>query len=311
MEAKLKSGFVNHISTRSNLIRSEIKHAAAKSEDSSSLQGGLRAQGIFKQSSDDKPLVTVVTVVYNNASTIEETIRSVLFQTYDNVEYIIIDGGSDDGTLEIIKSYDDFIDYWVSEPDKGIYHAMNKGIPLAGGQYINFLNADDHYLYSGVLEKITGLFRRAGSQIIIGDAVMLSKQSGAGHIRHSNVNRYYYLFKGMPQQVFFYDTGLFKTDLFDDSLVIAADLDFYLTKMKDEKVRITNVNWPVVVFNTGATGSNADLLAKEREGIVRKHYSWVERLLFQNRFFRSLFVTNDLNAKKPGIVDRAIRKFTS
>jgi hypothetical protein len=115
----------------------------------------------------------------------------------------------------------------------------------------------------------------------------------------------------MPQQVFFYDTGLFKTDLFDDSLVIAADLDFYLTKMKDEKVRITNVNWPVVVFNTGATGSNADLLAKEREGIVRKHYSWVERLLFQNRFFRSLFVTNDLNAKKPGIVDRAIRKFTS
>ena len=203
MDATPKSGRVNHISTRCNLILGDVPHVTTEPENIRSAHGGLRAQGYFKQSSEDKPLVTVVTVVYNNAETIEETIRSVLYQTYDNVEYIIIDGGSDDGTLEIIKSYNDSIDYWISEPDKGIYNAMNKGIPLARGQYINFLNADDHYLYSGVVEIITGLFRETGSQIIIGNAVMLSKKTGVGHIRHSNVNRYYYLFKGMPSRFSF------------------------------------------------------------------------------------------------------------
>jgi glycosyltransferase involved in cell wall biosynthesis len=275
------------------------------------VQGGLRMQGYFKQSSADRPLVTVITVVFNSALTIEETIRSVLYQTYDNVEYIIIDGGSDDGTQQIIKSYDDLIDYWVSGPDNGIYNAMNIGISLASGQYLNFLNADDHYLHSGVLKKITGSFRNTCSQIIVGDALMLSKQYGTGYIRHSNVNKYYYLFKGMPQQVFFYDAELFEEGNFDDSFVIAADLDFYLSKLTDETVKITHVNWPIIVFNTGATSSNVELLAKERDIIVRKHYSRMERLLFKNRFFKSIFVSNELLADRPGIIDRVVRKFTS
>jgi glycosyltransferase involved in cell wall biosynthesis len=274
------------------------------------IQGGLRTHGYVKRSFEDKALVTIVTVVLNNATTIDETIRSVLYQTYDNVEFIIIDGGSNDGTLEIIKSYNDFIDYWVSEPDNGIYDAMNKGIALANGKYLNFLNADDHYLHSGVLEKITTSFRNTGSQIIIGNAVMLSKRTGAGHIRHCNVNKYYYLFKGMPQQVFFYDADLFESGTFDDSYVIAADLDFYLSKLTDKKVEITHVNWPVIVFNTGETSSNEELLARERDIIVRKYYSRLERLLFQNRLFKSLFVNNNLMANRPGIIDRIVRKLT-
>lgn len=306
-----QSGLTKHLSTRCNMVRSECQHETTVSGDSSSVQGGLRKQGYFKESLENTPLVTVVTVVFNNASTIDETIRSVLYQTYDNVEYIIIDGGSDDGTREIIKTYDGVIDYWVSEPDNGIYDAMNKGISLASGQYINFLNADDHYLHSGVLEKIVGSFRRTGSQIIFGDALMLSKQSGAGHIRHSNVNNYYYLFRGIPQQVFFYDAAVFKAGIFDDSFVIAADLDFYLSKVTDKTVKTTHVNWPVIVFNTGATSSNEELLAKERDIIVRKYFTWMERLLFHNRFFKSLFVNNNLLAKRPGMVDRLIRKFVS
>jgi glycosyltransferase involved in cell wall biosynthesis len=87
----------------------------------------------------NNPLVTIVTVSYNVVSTIERTILSVVNQTYSNIEYIIIDGGSTDGTVDIIKKYMDKIAYWVSEPDKGIYDAMNKGILMAKGQWINFM----------------------------------------------------------------------------------------------------------------------------------------------------------------------------
>lgn len=89
------------------------------------------------------PLITVITVVYNGAKNLEETIKSILNQTYPNVEYIIIDGGSTDGTLDIIKKYEDKIDYWVSEPDEGIYDAMNKGIVVALGDFYTFLGSDD------------------------------------------------------------------------------------------------------------------------------------------------------------------------
>src|SRR4051812_41105410 len=96
---------------------------------------------------DDKlPLISVITVVYNGAATLERTIKSVLKQTYKNIQYIIIDGRSNDGTIDIIKKYEKYISYWVSEPDKGIYDAMNKGVAAATGTLVGILNSDDYYV---------------------------------------------------------------------------------------------------------------------------------------------------------------------
>jgi len=119
-----------------------------KSEDS------LRTKGNFQKSSGDKPLISIITVVFNGEKYLEETIQSVINQTYDNVEYIIIDGGSTDGTLDIIKKYEGKIDYWVSERDSGIYDAMNKGIDVARGAWINFMNAGDTFYDFFLLESI-------------------------------------------------------------------------------------------------------------------------------------------------------------
>ena len=124
----------------------------------------------------NNPLISVVTVSYNAVSVIEQTIFSVINQTYPNVEYIIIDGGSTDGTVDIIKKYADKITYWVSEPDKGIYDAMNKGIELATGEWINFMNAGDSFYSFSILELIFGqtIF---SNDIIYGDTLFLAPRS--------------------------------------------------------------------------------------------------------------------------------------
>ena len=103
-------------------------------------EGGLRIKNINK-----KPKFTLITVVLNNQSLLEKTIKSVLEQNFKNFEYIIIDGGSKDGTLDIIKKYNDKLDYWLSETDKGIYDAFNKGMELSRGEYIGIVNSDDTY----------------------------------------------------------------------------------------------------------------------------------------------------------------------
>lgn len=117
-------------------------------------EGGLRLQGVSKTSETGKPLITVITVVFNGAATMEKAIQGVLGQTYDNVEYIIVDGGSSDGTLDILKKHERAIDYWVSEPDGGIYDAINKAIGLSSGDYYVVVGSDDELFPDGLQQVV-------------------------------------------------------------------------------------------------------------------------------------------------------------
>src|SRR5438105_14705 len=122
------------------------------------------------------PRISIITVVYNNVANIEVTILSILNQTYKNIEYIVIDGGSTDGTLDVIKKYKDKISFWVSEKDNGIYDAMNKGIKVATGEWINFINSGDSYFDNDVLEKImeAEYFNATSIDVIYGNTQIIT-----------------------------------------------------------------------------------------------------------------------------------------
>jgi len=119
------------------------------------VEGGLRTYAKVSDAAGlQSPLISIITVVRNGEKTIEQTILSVVNQSYKNIEYIIIDGGSTDGTLEIIRRYENKIAYWLSEPDKGIYDAMNKGIDLSSGDWINFMNAGDRFYQTDTVQRV-------------------------------------------------------------------------------------------------------------------------------------------------------------
>ena len=123
------------------------------------ISGGLRKKYFFKKDKKNLPLVSVITVVLNNKKFLEQSISSVLNQSYKNYELIIIDGKSTDGTLDILKKNNSKIDYWLSERDKGLYHAMNKGIKLSRGSLISILNSDDIF-YKHTLKTAVNYFNR-------------------------------------------------------------------------------------------------------------------------------------------------------
>jgi len=197
-------------------------------------EGGLRTQGHFKQSLLGKPLITVITVVYNGAAHLEETILSVIGQTYDNVEYIIIDGGSTDGTLEIIHRYKHAIDYWVSEKDGGIYDAMNKGIDLTTGNWINFMNGGDRFYTEYVLQEVFFEKTYTNISIIYGNHEVRyphkTRIAKAGSIKN--------IWKGsqFSHQSAFISIGVHKRNKFNLCNKISSDFEFFYKAYKNGNI---------------------------------------------------------------------------
>ena len=221
--------------------------------------------------------VSVVTVCYNAVGTIEKTMQSVINQTYQNIEYIIIDGASTDGTVDIINKYRDKITYYLTEPDKGIYDAMNKGIKAATGKWINFMNAGDEFVDNNVLSNIV-------------------PQMDSADIVYGNTNYVYSygekLMKPFPlpeilnrmvfgHQATFVKTEYHKAHLFNLSYESSADFNFlresYINGAKFQYIPLTVVNYEA---ENGMSAKKILQVKKEDARILGIDKSWKWKLSF-------------------------------
>jgi len=216
-------------------------------------EGGLRTKGYFKKSYEDKPLISVVTVVFNGEKHLEQTIQSVINQSYDNVEYIIVDGGSTDGTLDIIRKYEDAIDYWVSESDSGIYDAMNKGSSLAEGEWINFMNTGDSFYQVDTIEDI---FSQIDNNSVVVYGNILSVYSPTHKIISSS-KPLDTIYQGLPfsHQASFTKSKYLRKFGFDMQYNICADYDFFY-KLYMQKLLFTYINITIANYDMFGTSTN-------------------------------------------------------
>jgi glycosyltransferase involved in cell wall biosynthesis len=198
-------------------------------------EGGLRTKGFFKKSFSNKPLVTIITVVFNSEKYLEETILSVINQTYDNIEYIVIDGESTDGTTEIIQKYDGVIDYWVSESDGGIYNAMNKAMVLATSDYIFHLNAGDiaiELLSFEVINCLLNDFDMVIGNVIYDDGRIFNNRSFRGIVLKNTIHH---------QGCWYKLDKIKKVGKYNTLYQILADYDLNL-RLKDINIKYSYVD---------------------------------------------------------------------
>lgn len=224
------------------------------------------------------PKFSIITVTYNAAKVLEETIQSIVTQTYKNIEYIIVDGGSKDGTLNIINKYKERIHTVVSEPDHGLYDAMNKGIKLAAGDYLCFLNAGDCLHEDDTLQLMVHSLSGAElPDILYGETAIVDNKGHFLHMRRLStpeVLTWKSFKKGMLvcHQAFFVRRELAVSELYDLHYRYSADFDWCIRIMKKARVlhntRLTLIDY----LNEGMTTRNHRASLKERFHIMAKHY---------------------------------------
>jgi glycosyltransferase involved in cell wall biosynthesis len=179
----------------------------------------------------EKPLVSIVTPSYNQAAYLEETILSVLGQTYPRIEYILVDGASQDGSLEIIRRYEGKLAHWISEKDKGQTDAINKGFALARGEFLAWLNSDDTLLPDAVEEAVAYLLEHPGVGLVYGDANYIDEKSrviGKFPAAQTDLPRLRRGYVHIPQQASFFRKALWdRVGPLDDSFFFAMDYDLW------------------------------------------------------------------------------------
>ena len=275
--------------------------------------GGLRIQGKLKKSLINQPLITVITVVYNGAATLEQTICSVVEQIYSNIEFIIVDGGSSDNTLNILKNYDDKIDYWISEPDGGIYDAMNKGIKLASGDYIYIIGCDDWLCNRNVFSDIIQYMIK-GFDVISGRVWLVYKN---GYQRIYD-NRLSYTKEedimnrtiSSPHQGMFVKSSFMKNNLFDTNYSVAADYKSLLTIWLNSDISICKV--PNIIAFYSNEGTSKRLMTKRRTETLKiiDEFKFWDKLLYNQKtgnrkitwYIKNLLINLGMNKVKYGAV---------
>lgn len=236
-------------------------------------EGGMRTRGQYKQSLPDLPLISIITVCFNSAKTIEQTIQSVLGQTYGNIEYLIIDAASTDGTLDLIRKYENGIDYFVAEPDRGLYHAMNKGLHLASGNYILILNSDDWYDPECIELLVSGL--KASGADFSGALALFVDEEGN-------------LIRALPRMPYD-DSSRFGMSLRHELMLIPKGIYNSLGGYDEKFKIIADFDLAVRIYNAGYRyyGINRPLLNFRVSGI--SNTNWGQLVAEHDLLFSSLF----------------------
>ena len=232
--------------------------------------------------------VSVVTVCFNSADTIEDTIRSVREQEYEHIEHIIVDGGSTDGTQDIVGRYNGRIKKFISEPDRGIYDAMNKGLRLATGDIVAFLNADDVYTSPTVIGDIVDAMHAEQADGVYGDLVYVGCQNSNRIVRYWRAGEYqakgFYRGWVPPHPTFFCRTSLYRElGGFDPAYRIAGDFELMLRFIEKNGIRVQYVPKPLVRMRAGGRAKRIrGIIQGNREIIQAFHNNGME---FSSRFF--------------------------
>ncbi|MFN5704797.1 MAG: glycosyltransferase family 2 protein [bacterium] len=243
-----------------------------------SKEGGYRLK--YDNSNASIPMLSIVTVVYNSEQYLERTIRSILNQTFKDVEHIILDGNSKDKTLDIIHQYNDQIAYWKSEPDKGIYDAMNKAQDRATGKYIMFLNSGDEFCDNNVLENIFKINNT--SDVYYGDTLITDEEGNALRNRRLRPPQNLTWKDFRYGMLICHQSIIVKRELskqYNIEYKIAADIDWAIRSTKDAKV-ITNTRINISKFMEGGMSSQHHKRGlQERFEILSKHYGLIPNIL--------------------------------
>lgn len=219
--------------------------------------------------------ISIITVVYNNDKTIKSAIESVLTQSYSNIEYVIIDGGSSDKTVNIINEYKDQIGYFISEKDKGIYDAMNKGINSATGDIIGILNSDDLYQDSTVIQTVMDHFNGdLNLDIVFGDLVYVKSDNVDKVIRYWKSRPYFRKYFEMgnvpPHPSLFVKKNVYaEAGLFNLDYKLAADYEFMLRIFKKHNFKSKYINKVIVKMRLGgATNQSFSNIKSQNKEIL-------------------------------------------
>jgi glycosyltransferase involved in cell wall biosynthesis len=208
------------------------------------------------------PKLSIITICKNEAESIEKTLLSVIAQTFTDFEYIVIDGGSKDGTKEIIEIYKDRIDIFISEPDSGIFNAMNKGICLSNSEYVCFLNGGDYFAENNVLERI--FENKTDSDIIYGD-LTFCLMSGRKYTKKcpDKISQYYLMSDSIPHPGTLIKRELFnEIGLYFENYKVTSDYEFFLRAIFRFNKSYTHLKFPFAVFNLKGVSS---ILEKTKE----------------------------------------------
>ncbi|MFA7067327.1 MAG: glycosyltransferase family 2 protein [Dysgonamonadaceae bacterium] len=234
-------------------------------------------------------LFSVITVTYNAEKTLERTLKSVQEQTYANIEHILVDGKSEDGTVELIKQYQNKKTHWISEKDSGIYDAMNKATKMAEGEYICYLNAGDAFYEKDSVEKIVAAAQNSNlPDILYGETVVINNRGEFLYNRRLKAPKTlnWKSFKqGMVvcHQAFIVKRTLFES--YDLTYRFSADVDWCIRLMKKAD-SIVNTNIILIRYlNQGITTENRKASLKERYRIMAKHYGSLSTFLHHIWFF--------------------------